>query len=122
MPKNISVFKSQNKDEKIKSDAIKKNEHLNVSTRHCSDYQTRCKNSQSILENGNITELLNNVIPNSLVGEVTYLFNFAQQIWYPNNPDQAGELVFKVPQKCLLLPQKCLLFGVINEGLQKQFI
>ena len=54
------------------------------------------------------------IMLNSLVGEVMYLFNFVQQIWYPNNPDQAGELFFKVPRKCLL-------FGVINERWQKQF-
>ena len=34
---------------------------------------------------------------------------------YPNNPDQAGEVFFKMPRKCLL-------FGVVNERLQKQVI
>ena len=113
--KNISsVLKSRNKDEKLKSDAIQKHEeHLSLSIKQRSDYQTRCKNSQSIVENANITDIPNNVIPNSLVGEITYSLDFAQQISYPNNPDQAGELFFKVPRKCLL-------FGIVNEGLQKQ--
>ena len=67
------------------------------------------------MENANIIDVPNNVIPNSLVGEITYLFDFAQQILYSNNPDQAGELFLKVPQKCIL-------FGVVNEGLQKQVL
>ena len=107
-------MKSRNKDGKLKSDAIQKHEeHLSLSIKQRSDYQTRCKNSQSIVENANITDIPNNVIPNSLVGEITYSLDFAQQISYPNNPEQAGELFFKVPRKCLL-------FGIVNEGLQKQ--
>ena len=107
-------MKSRNKDEKIKSDAIRKHkEHFSAKQR--SDYQTRCRNSQSTVEIDNITDVPNNVIPNSLVGEITYSFDFAQQTSYPNNPDLAGELFFK-------LPRKCLLFGVVNEGLQKQVI
>ena len=99
---------------KNKSDPIQKHEeHLSLSIKRRSDYQTRCKNLPGIVENAIITDIPNNVIPNSLVGEITYSFEFAQEILYPNNPDQIGELFFKVPRKCLL-------FGVINEGLQKQ--
>ena len=43
--KNISsVLKSWSKDEKIKSDTIQKHEeHLGLSTKQCSDYQTWCR-------------------------------------------------------------------------------
>ena len=55
-------MKSRNKDEKLKSDAIQKHEeHLSLSIKQRSDYQTRCKNSQSIVENANITDIPNNV-------------------------------------------------------------
>ena len=65
------------------------------------------------MENANIIDVPNNVIPNSLVGKITYLFDFAQQILYSNNPNRAGEHFLKVSRKCIL-------FGVVNEGLQKQ--
>ena len=66
------------------------------------------------MENANITEVPNNVMPNSLVDEITHLVDFAQQISYSNNAKHAGELFLKVPRKYLS-------FGVVNEGLQKQF-
>ena len=44
---------------------------------------------------------------------VTFSFDFAQMVHYPNNSDKVGCLHFKVPRKCSL-------FGVANEGLGTQ--
>ena len=50
---------------------------------------------------------------NSVKANVTFSFDFAQMVHYPNNSDQVGCLYFKVPRKCSL-------FGVANEGLGMQ--
>ena len=65
------------------------------------------------MKNANITEILNSVIPNFTETEITCLFYFAQQISYPNNPDQTRELFFN-------LLQRGIMFEVANEGLHKQ--
>lgn len=103
-----------NKDEKVKSYAIQKHKiHLIFSLKQCSDCQICRKNSQSIVSNANITEILHSVIPNFTETEITCLFYFAQEISYPNNPDHTRELFFNVLRKGLM-------FEVANEGLQKQ--
>ena len=50
---------------------------------------------------------------NSLKADVTFSFDFAQMVHYPNISDQVGCLYFKVPRKCSL-------FGVGNKGLGTQ--
>lgn len=42
-----------------------------------------------------------------------YSFDFAQQVFYPNDPLQPGPIYF-------LVPRKCAIFGVCCEGIPKQ--
>ena len=47
--------------------------------------------------------------------EAHYLFDMAQQVFYPNDPQQLGPMYF-------LVPRKCGIFGVCCEGLPRQII
>ena len=56
---------------------------------------------------------LSSHVANSFDGTGMYSFDFAQMVQYPCNPQQPGKIFFKVPRKCHI-------FGINNEGLNRQ--
>lgn len=83
-----SILKSWDKDEKENrnSGVIQKHEKdLNLSSKQWSDYETRYKNSQSVVKNDNRSS--KKCYTKLAGGRIIYSFGFAQQISYSNNPD-----------------------------------
>ena len=107
---NIStVLKARNKSDDEKSKVIETHlKHLRKAKVQRQDYQRRCALSKDNVSNYELDQ-------SSLDFSVTYSFDFAQQVSYPNNPDQPGDIFFKVPRKASL-------FGVSNEGLEQQVL
>ena len=89
-------------------------EHLDLAHKQRKDYQQRRIQSKKALRE--IVDLSLNNHPfgiNSLKANVTFSFDLARMVHYPNNSDQVVCFYFKVPRKCSL-------FGVANEGLGTQ--
>ena len=83
-----SILKSWDKDEKENrnSGVIQKHEKdLNLSSKQWSDYETRYKNSQSVVKNDNRSS--KKCYTKLAGGRIIYSFGFAQQISYSNNSD-----------------------------------
>ena len=74
------------------------------------DYQQRCILSKKAFKEIVDLNLNNHPIEiDSVKANVTFNFDFAQMVHYPNNSDHVGCFYFKVHRKCSL-------FGVANKG------
>ena len=97
------VLRSANLAESVKSDQLKNAQHhLDLAKQERMFYNEECLKAMEELKNN----------PSS--PKFTHLsFDFAQQLHYPNSPQQVGALYF-------LTPHKCQLFGVCCEAKSEQ--
>ncbi len=98
--------------EEEKSETLREQEeHLRVVKLERSYYNSLVTDFKDVVT-ANTLDLGNNG-ENSRPISAHYSFDFAQQIFYPNDPLQPGPIYF-------LVPRKCAIFGVCCEGIPKQ--
>ena len=99
----VKVMRSVNLPDADKSQSLKEAEvHLLLAKQERELYNTECMRAAE------------EVKIHPLFPEVMHLsFDFAQQIHFPNSPQQVGPLYF-------LTPRKCQLFGICSEGHAKR--
>ena len=111
---NGLIIKSANSEISEKSSALKiQQDHLMQADLQAQDYRSRRELSRETIQTINPDISFKKKSPNSVDITNMYSFDFAQMVQYPNNPDQPGAIFFKVPRKCFL-------FGINNEGINRQ--
>ena len=109
---NNLINKSVNLPEDKKSEALRRAEkHLNLACAQRTQYQENIKLAQRDIKKESVMPTPKT--PNSNNITAMYSFDFAQMVQYPNSPLQVGPIYFKVPRRCYL-------FGVNNEGINRQ--
>ena len=99
----VQIMRSTNLSDVDKSESLKEAElHLTLATKERELYNTECMRAVEEMK----------VHPSS-PEVVHFSFDFAQQLHFPNSPQQVGPLYF-------LTPRKCQLFGICSEGNAKQ--
>ena len=98
-------------DDKKSAALLTAESHLETASGQRHQYQANVKMAEKNIEKFDVK--LGAKCPNTIDATAMYSFDFAQQAQYPNNPQQVGPIYFKVPRRCHL-------FGVNNEGLNRQ--
>ena len=98
-----------------KVDAVRRQEeHFRLTSGEREYYKMACKDSKARVQ-AHLQEVdfAFGQRPCSYKGTVHYLYDYAQQLHYPANPNQPGPIYFKTPRKCGL-------FGVCCEAIPRQ--
>ena len=106
------ILKATNSNDKEKSEALLNAEkHLRLADIQRDHYKNNVEKAKNDITTADVS--ISSKPPKSFDGTGMYSFDFAQMVQYPCNPQQPGAIFFKVPRKCHI-------FGINNEGLNRQ--
>jgi len=106
---NTQLNKSANLPEAKKVDRVKRQEeHLRPTSGEQEYYKRSCKDTKAHLQaHLEEADFAFGQRPCSYKGTVHYSYDYAQQLHYPSNPNQPGQINFKTPRKCGLFSVCC---------------
>ena len=100
-----------------RSEILKKQlEHIKQANEELDYYRKQCKNASADAKiNDDVDHILfGEKEPCSFDGAVHYSWDYAQQLHYPQDPEQPGPIYFKTARKCAI-------FGICNDGFNFQY-
>lgn len=110
---NTAIIRAANLPDADKSAKLKAQQvHLDQVAKERELYRQMVADCSRTLKQADITQLSVSA-PMSRSIRAHYSFDFAQQVFYPNSPQQPGKLYF-------LVPRKAGIFGICCEGLPQQ--